>query len=247
VSRFRSFGPYVSAAERRALAARELARLQKLTGGSVSPVTLEGRAIASTFWGQAWCTNLERYSDFASRLPRGRSYVRGGAVVDLQIAPGEITARVAGGMLYQVRVRIAPLAPARWGALQKACTGRIASLVGLLRGELSAEVLEELTRPRSGLFPEPHEIRLDCSCPDAASLCKHIAATLYGVGARLDARPELFFTLRQVDQAALVSAATVLPPRAAAPAGKRIARDKLSALFGIELDGAHPGGRRKRR
>lgn len=241
----RRFWPYVSAAERRALAARELARLGKLTGGSVSPVTIEGREIATTFWGQAWCRNLERYSDFATRLPRGRSYVRNGAVVDLQIAPGEITARVSGSELYTVRVRIRKLAPARWSAVQKACTGSIASLVGLLRGELSSEVLEELTRPKTGLFPEPGEIELDCSCPDAATLCKHVAATLYGVGARLDARPELFFVLRQVDQRELVSAATALPPRAAVGGDKkRIPRDKLGALFGIELDA---GGRKKRR
>lgn len=241
--RFGRFPSYVSSAERRALAARELSRLQKLTGGSASPVVLEGREITSTFWGQSWCENLERYSDFASRLPRGRTYLRNGAVVDLQIAPGAVTARVAGSMLYAVRVSIDRLAAARWAALKRACTGRIASLVGLLRGELSTEVLEELTRPRTGLFPEPGEIELDCSCPDAATLCKHVAATLYGVGARLDARPELFFVLRQVDQAELVSAATVLPARAAAPSGKRIARDKLSALFGIELD----AGRRRRR
>lgn len=242
------FGPYVSAAEKRALAARELARLTKLTGGSVSPVTIEGRDIATTFWGQAWCKNLERYSDFATRLPRGRSYARNGSVVDLQITPGEIVARVAGSMLYTVRVRIAKLAAPRWAALHKACTGRIASLVGLLRGELSPEVLEELTRPGTGLFPEPREIALDCTCPDAATLCKHVAATLYGVGSRLDARPELFFVLRQVDQQELVSAATALPARAGVGGEKkRIARDKLASLFGIELDaGGRPQGKKRR-
>jgi uncharacterized Zn finger protein len=230
---FFPYAPYVPVAQRKQNAQRELRRL----GIAPSPVTLEGRKIAQTFWGQAWCTNLERYSDFASRLPRGRTYVRNGSVVDLRIEPGRIAARVAGSELYAVDIAIRALAPARWKALKKACTGKIGSLVSLLRGELSGEVLEVLTRP-AGLFPEPREIDMSCSCPDVAGLCKHLAATLYGVGARLDTRPELFFVLRRVDQAELVSAAagSAAP---AAPRGrgrKRIARSKLSSVFGIEID-----------
>lgn len=233
------FPPYVPVAERRARAARELARLTRKTGRAPEPVALERgrRAIVSTFWGKAWCDNLERYGDYANRLPRGRSYVRNGSVVDLAIAPGAVDARVMGSELYTVRIAIARMAKARWGAVVARCTGKIGSLVGLLRGELSAEVLAVLCDGRRGLFPEPREIAMSCSCPDWAGVCKHVAAVLYGVGVRLDRRPELFFVLRQVDQAQLIGAATsgaIARPRAAG--AKRIADDKLADIFGIDLD-----------
>ncbi len=241
--------PYVSVAERRARAARELAKLAKKTGPAPAPVRVEGRVIATTFWGQAWCENLERYSDFANRLPRGRTYVRNGSVVDLRIEPGAVRARVAGSELYTVDIAIRRLAAARWRAVKKACTGRIGSLVGLLRGKLSDDVLAVLARPGTGLFPEPKDIAMDCSCPDWAGMCKHVAATLYGVGARLDNQPELFFALREVDQAELLSAATVLPaPRGKGRKVKQIADDDLGAVFDIELDQAPaPPPRRARK
>jgi len=234
---FFPYSPYVPVAQRKLTAQRELAKLAKRTGVQPSPVTIEGRKIAQTFWGQAWCDNLERYSDFASRLPRGRTYVRNGSVVDLRVEPGRIGAHVAGSELYQIDIAIRALAPARWKAVKKACTGKIGSLVSLLRGELAGPVLEVLTRA-GGLFPEPREIDMSCSCPDIAGLCKHLAATLYGVGARLDTRPELFFVLRQVDQGELISAATgsALPAVKRGRGGKRIARSKLSSVFGIEID-----------
>src|SRR5262249_42678364 len=146
--------------------------------------------------GHSWCHNLERYSDFASRLPRGRRYVRNGSVLDLRIQPGAVRAYVAGHALYTVDVSITPLAARRWRAVVSTCGSRIGSLISLLRGELSNDVMAVLTHARKGLFPEPREIRMACSCPDAAVMCKHVAATLYGVGARLDHAPELFFTLR---------------------------------------------------
>ena len=105
--------PYVSVGERRRQAANEMAKL-KTKGHPVSPVVVEGRTIVKTFWGKAWCENLERYSDFANRLPRGRTYVRNGSVIDLQIAPGEIKALVSGGDIYRVAVKVAPVAKARW-------------------------------------------------------------------------------------------------------------------------------------
>jgi uncharacterized Zn finger protein len=100
------FKPYVSVAERRRQAAAAVARFK----GQRSPVIVAGRTIASTFWGRSWCRNLERYSDFANRLPRGRTYVRNGSVIDLQVAPGEVTARVSGSTLYTVGVRVVAVA-----------------------------------------------------------------------------------------------------------------------------------------
>lgn len=238
-----SFRPYVSVAEKKARAAKAIARVAKKRGRASEPVVIQrrGRGIATTFWGKAWCDNLERYMDFANRLPRGRTYVRNGSVVDLAIARGKVEAFVAGSELYTVKIHIAQLKRARWRRVVTRCTGRIGSLVGLLRGELSAEVLAVLADPTEGLFPEPREITMECSCPDWAGMCKHVAAVLYGVGARLDEKPELFFSLRQVDQTELLSSATSgAVSRTGAGAGKRIAAEKLADVFGIEIEAEPP-------
>ena len=238
---FYGWRPYVPVTQRRQRAAREAARLAK-KGRLLSPVVVDGRAITRTFWGTAWCENLERYSDFANRLPRGRTYVRNGSVIDLQIAPGAVTALVSGSMIYKITVKIALVAPARWRALCRDCAGAIDSLVELLQGRLAKGVMERLCRERTGLFPAPAEITLACSCPDWASMCKHVAAVLYGVGARLDERPELLFALRGADEKALITqaGAGVALSRKGPAAGKILDDAKLSEVFGIELAAAVP-------
>ena len=231
------FRPYVSVAKRRANAAREMAKLAK-KGHAIAPVRIDGRKIACTFWGKAWCENLEAYSDFANRLPRGRTYVRNGSVVDLQIHPGKVTARVSGSELYNIDIKIKPLSKDRWRAVSSQCAGQIASVLELLQGRLSQGVMEIITHRDRGLFPKPSEISLDCSCPDWADMCKHVAAALYGVGARLDEKPELLFVLRQVDHLELIehaAAGQALAP-ATASGTKTIAEADLAEVFGIELD-----------
>jgi uncharacterized Zn finger protein len=227
---------YVPVAQRRHHAARELGRLTK-KGGVASPVVVEGRAIARTFWGKAWCDNLERYSDFANRLPRGRTYVRNGSVIHLEIAPGAVTALVSGSDIYTVTVKVTSVPKARWRAICQDCTGAIDSLVELLQGRFSHGVMERLCRQQTGLFPSPAEIDFDCSCPDWASMCKHVAAVLYGVGARLDEKPELLFALRRADEKDLITqAGTGMPTTAKPPARGRILDEaQLSDIFGIEL------------
>jgi len=246
VDYYYGFRPYVPVHARRRQAARELERFRK-KGHPVSPVIVAGRAIARSFWGQSWCRNLERYSDYSNRLPRGRSYVRNGSVVDLQIARGEVEARVSGSSLYTVRVAVTPVPRARWASLCKACAGGIDSLVELLQGRLSRGVMERICAERTGLFPSPAEIEFDCSCPDWAAMCKHVAAVLYGIGARLDARPELLFELRGVDQKDLIArAGKNLPLARKVPApGRLLAQEGLSELFGIDL--AEPGAPAKPR
>jgi uncharacterized Zn finger protein len=235
------FRPYLSVAARRAQAALELARLRK-KGRKLSPIVIEGRRIAATFWGQAWCDNLERYSDFASRLPRGRTYARNGSVVDLQIGPGTVTALVSGSTMYDVKVTVGPVPPGRWRAICQDCSGAIDSLVELLQGRFSQGVMARLCADKTGLFPSPDEILFTCSCPDWAAMCKHIAAVLYGIGARLDHQPELLFMLRQVDQQDLTArAGSGLSTRHKAPAGARVlAIDDLGEMFGIEMAPAPP-------
>ena len=244
---FYTWKPYVRVAERRMKAAREMEKLRK-KGNPISPVIIEGRIIAKTFWGKAWCENLERYSDYSNRLPRGRSYVRNGSVVDLQIGAGEVTARVAGSSLYRVKVVVAPVPRARWAAICRNCSATIDSLVELLQGRFSKGVMERICRQKTGLFPSPDEIKFDCSCRDWATMCKHVAAVLYGIGARLDQKPELLFHLRKVDEKALIArAGRGLPLAKQGPKGDRVlGEEALSELFGIEMARTATRGASKR-
>jgi uncharacterized Zn finger protein len=215
-------------------------------GLPVSPVILEGRIIARTFWGQAWCDNLESYRDFDNRLPRGRSYVRSGAVIDLQISALEIKAMVSGSSIYKVTITIKALAPTVWRSICTDCAGGIDSLVELLQGRFSKGVMERICRQDRGLFPKPSDIRFSCTCPDGALMCKHIAAVLYGVGARLDERPELLFRLRAVDEKDLVADLDAALSISSRPVdtGKVLETDDISALFGLDMaetGGATPG------
>lgn len=233
---------YVTVAERRREAERAVEALRK-KGRKVAPVTLEGRAIASTFWGRAWCDNLDRYRDYANRIERGRSYLRNGAVVDLQIAPGAVSALVSGSELYQVKVTVAATPAKLWQRICADCAGGIDTLVELLQGRFAKGVMERICREGDGLFPKLAEIRFACSCPDSASLCKHVAAALLGVGARLDAQPELLFRLRGVKAEDLVAQIDVTAPlgKTGPAAGKVLQSDDLSALFGLDMgDGAAP-------
>jgi uncharacterized Zn finger protein len=230
------WGPYVPVAEKRRQAQRKLAKLRK-RGQSVAPVTIEGRTIAKSFWGKSWCSNLEHYSDFASRMPRGRTYVRNGSVLDLQIARGEVAAMVAGSSLYKVKITISPVTAPRWKAICRDCAGAIDSVVELLQGRLAKGVMDRVCRQGDGLFPSPEEIKLSCSCPDWADMCKHVAAALYGVGARLDERPQLLFVLRGVDENELLANAgpDLALTRPAPGAAKIIDNSDVAALFGLEM------------
>jgi hypothetical protein len=198
------FPEYVPVAERRRRAARKLALLRK-KGHEPKPVRIDGRAIGKTFWGKAWCDHLESHADLANRLPRGRTYVRNGSVIDLQIAEGEVRALVSGTEIYEVTVRIQPLAAARWKAVRRECAGQIGTVVELLAGNLSSAVMEVLCHRQKGVFPGTPEIDMSCSCPDGAWLCKHLAAVLYGgakgaTGYAEDPRPGEAQTAREAER-----------------------------------------------
>ena len=230
--------PYVRAAERRRKAESAAVKAEK-AGAALSPIAPLRGAIAKTFWGKAWCDNLERYGDYANRLPRGRTYVRNGSVIDLAIGEGEIRAQVMGSSLYRVEVRVAAVREKHWKTIGADCAGSIDSMVELLQGTLSKAVMKRLCRPGDGLFPAPKEIEFTCSCPDWASMCKHVAAVLYGVGARLDQRPELLFQLRRVDENDLLArAGTDLIHPGKRPASARVLDESsLGDVFGIEMAG----------
>ena len=242
MSRYYShFASYVPVAQRRLNGAKELEKLRK-KGVVTEPLEeLRHRSkIATSFWGGAWCKHLESFSDYENRLPRGRTYVRNGSVLHLAIEPGEVKALVQGSSLYEETVTIKPLPKSKWQAIQQRCQGKIGSLIELLQGKISDEIMAIVTDPLDGLFPAPSEIKLNCSCPDWAAMCKHVAAVLYGVGARLDNRPELLFKLRGVDHNDLISA--VDPGSALGTANKPSTRRRtldasaLGDVFGIELE-----------
>ena len=230
---------YVPVAERRRKALKKMDSLRK-KGRVITPVSIEGRTIAKSFWGKAWCENLESYSDYENRLPRGRTYVRNGSVVDLQIAASEITALVSGSEIYEIKVEILPVAKPRWKSICEDCAGSIDSLVELLQGRLSKGVMERISQQQTGLFPSPKEIKLSCSCPDWAEMCKHVAAVLYGVGARLDQQPELLFRLRAVNEKELIASAGKSLPSVKKATAKVLGGEDLAALFGLDLADSTP-------
>jgi uncharacterized Zn finger protein len=237
--------PYVPIAQRRQRAARKVAKLRK-AGRNVEPIEIEGRKIAKTFWGRAWCDNLEAYSDYANRLPRGRAYLRNGSVIDLQIASGRISALVSGSDFYDVELGVKPLPARKWKRIRTQCAGEIDSLVELLQGQISQAVMEIVTRADEGLFPTPREVSLACSCPDWATMCKHVAAVLYGVGARLDHAPEMLFALRGVDAAEMVAEAVGrAPTQRRTGRGRVLAMDDLSAVFGVDIEMGAAGAEEK--
>lgn len=202
------YGRSETVAEKKAKAKRKIAALLK-KGKKISPVTIEGRTIAKSWWGQAWNNNLKLYADFDNRLSRGRSYVTHGCVIDLQIHEGKIEAQVlgSGSSVYKCKIEIDELSPKTWKTMTKLVGGRISSLPELLAGEFPVELEDILTDKRGGLFPAPKQFHPKCSCPDSAKFCKHLAAVIYGIGNRLDMSPELLFTLRSVTPSELISEA----------------------------------------
>jgi uncharacterized Zn finger protein len=237
------WAPYVPVAKRRAKAERRVKALRK-RGMKIEPVEIEGRKIARTFWGEAWCSHLEGFSDYSNRLPRGRTYVRNGSVCHLGIERGRVEAMVSGSEIYDVHVEISNLPGPKWTGLKKRCAGQIGSMLDLLRGRLSKNILAIVTDRDQGLFPLPGEIHFRCSCPDWATMCKHVAAVLYGVGARLDHSPELLFLLRGVDHEELISVEADVVAAATGRGGRRrrIAADDLGDVFDIEMDGEGAAG-----
>jgi len=237
---------YVSVAEKRAKAEKKIKQIRKKNPG-IRPVIIEGRAIATTWWGKSWNVNLERYADYENRIGRGRSYVRHGTVLDLRIGPGQVTSLVQGtaSKPYSVTVTIKELPANIWKGITVACEGKLDSLQGLLTGKFPKALNEIFTAQGKGLFPSPEEISFSCSCPDWAYMCKHVAATLYGIGARLDEEPGLFFKLRKVEMNDLISRAVEDKTRkllkVARRKSSRVMDDSsLSDVFGIDLEDTVP-------
>ncbi len=215
-------------AELAGLAAERLAALQA-AGEDMHPVVNRSRALASHFWGKAWMRHLAACESGGLCLAPGRTLLRHGCVLDVQLAAGLIRARVSTRRLEEVELRLAPLEGERLEALVQHCRGRIDSLVSLMEGRVDEAVLVPLCDPQDGLLPEPADWRMSCSCTDWAEPCPHAAAAIYAAGVLIDADPSLLFSLRGVEPASL------LKPIAPAVSADFVVED-LGKLFGIELD-----------
>ena len=226
------YPPYVSVAEKKAKAEQRIAALRK-KGIQCNPIADFRGNMAKTFWGKSWCENLEKYRDYEYRLERGRSYVRHGCVCHLDITQGNVFAYVSGSSLYTVEIKIDTLDAAHWQKVCEQCAGSIGSLVDLLKGKLSQEVMRVVCDQESGIFPNPKEIHFHCSCPDVANLCKHVAAVLYGIGRRFDEDSALLFTLRGVDPTDLLHQnLTAVSPEEE----QTLNMENMAELFDIDLD-----------
>ncbi len=237
------WAPYVSVGNKIAKGHAAAKKLAAKEGRSASPVKLDGNKIAKTFWGLKWCENLERYQDISNRLPRGATYVRNGSVADLVIEPGRVRAIVGGSEAYTIKIEIQTLKPAVWKAIGQDCAQSIDSLLDLLQGRFNEGVMQRLTQADGGLFPHTNEIKMSCSCPDYATVCKHVAAVFYGVAARLDTQPELLFKLRNVDHLELIRQATTaanLDQAFRTGDGATLSDGDLGDIFGIEMESASP-------
>ena len=233
------YNEYIPVAVRRARALEKMEKLRK-AGEEIQPIEpFKTRGIAKSFWGKSWCRHLESFSDYANRLPRGRTYVRNGSVCHLGIDEAVANAIVSGSELYKLSIHIEPLDPKKWVIIKDRCKGKVGSLIELLQGKISDEVMELVTDPKNGLFPHPKEIRFNCNCPDWAEMCKHVAAAMYGIGVRLDTEPELLFKLRGVNHEELIQIDDEIGQ---ITGGKRSRRRRtlqdadLENVFGVELE-----------
>ena len=234
------YNEYIPVAERRRQALKKMEKL-RTAGENIQPIEpMKSRGlIAKSFWGKAWCKHLEAFSDYENRLPRGRTYIRNGSVCHLGIGKEEAKAIVSGSEMYELSIHIEPLCPEKWSNIKNECKGKIGSLIELLQGKISDEIMTVVTHRENGLFPHPNEIRFNCNCPDWADMCKHVAAAMYGIGVRLDTEPELLFKLRGVNHEELISMDTAVDEITGGRRSRRrrtLKADALEEVFGVALE-----------
>ena len=154
--------------------------------------------IGETWWSRRWISVLESFH-MGARLGRGRSYARRGQVVSIEVGPGVVTAKVQGtrGRPYSVTIRLTPLSDEQWESATGAMASRAIFAAKLLSGEMPRNIEEAFDEAGMALLPtKVKDLRTDCSCPDWANPCKHIAAVYYLLAERFDEDPFLIFKLR---------------------------------------------------
>jgi uncharacterized Zn finger protein len=208
MSFYSSFPPYQSVYQQKIQNESDFKKLQKKNkDNNFEPIVIEGQTLAKNWWGKSWNKNIERYADYSNRLSRGKRYLRVGSVFDLKISKGKITGIVGGSSYkpYNILIEIKSIDENKWNKIIGKSIGSIESLNELLMGDFSKELEDVFFKEDEGLFPTPKEIKLKCSCPDVAQMCKHVSSILYGVGVKLDKSPELLFELRGIDVNKLIS------------------------------------------
>lgn len=236
---YNGYPKYESVADKKIKAEKAVKKLRK-KNQDIQPVIVEGRTLAKTWWGKAWNDNLESYADYSNRIERGKSYVRYGAVLDLQISRGKVKALVLGSRAkpYEITIKIDTLNRDKWNQVVTLCNNRIDTLEQLIEGKFPKELDVLFTDQNYGMFPSPKEISFDCSCPDWATMCKHVAAVLYGIGTRLDIDPMLFFELRDLDGIELIKKSMEkkldnMLENAGKNSNRQIAEEDVFDVFGI--------------
>lgn len=199
-------------------------------GEILHPVVNTTRKLASHFWGSAWMKHLARCEESGHALTPGRSLLRHGCVLDLELAPGIIRGKVMGERLYEIRIDFEPLDEERMDAIRHACAGNIDSHISLLEGKLDDALLRQLCDPDTGLLPAPEEWRMSCTCPDWSEPCPHAAAAVYAAGTLIDGDPSLLFLLRSVTLDDLVGKTPAITET------ENFDTDSLSRTFGIDLN-----------
>lgn len=213
----------------------------RLRGHDLKPIVIEGKTLGRTWWGKAWNQNLESYADYSNRVGRGKTYVRQGMVIHLNIEEAQVFGLVQGRKKapYEILVKIEPSTEDDIKAIGEISRQHVESFESLLHGEFPKELEVLFTRKGFGLFPSPKEIDFYCSCPDHAYMCKHVAAVLYGIGSRLDEDPQLFFTLRQINGINFIKESidvvlTDMLNGAGVKTERTISEEKAKRLFGFD-------------
>lgn len=198
-------------------------------GTELHPVGASSRKLAEHFWGSAWMRHLALCEAGGLCLSPGRTLLRHGCVLDLEIAPCSIRALVSAQELYEVALTLEPLDEEKRLALRTACAGNVGSLVALLEGQANDDLLHTLCDPENGLLPAPEDWHMSCTCPDWAEPCPHAAAAIYAAGVLIDRDPSLLFVLRALDPSALIAPPAVDTDAFLDPAD-------LGQTFGIDIE-----------
>jgi len=161
-------------------------------------IRLESTKMGATWWSKKWISLLDSFG-WSNRLARGRRYARSGQVVNVTINPGVITAKVQGtrSIPYDVVISIPPFTTSQWTKIFKELDAQAIYTAKLLASEMPSDIEDVFTRAQVSLFPQSkRDLTTECSCPDSANPCKHIAAVYYVIGEEFDRDPFLIFHLR---------------------------------------------------
>ena len=209
-------------------------------------VKIDGKVISSSWWGQMWCRNIENYSNIRNRLERGRTYIRQNTVKSLSISNNCAESQVQGHSKepYRVIINIKTIEKSKYDNILNKCENSVDNLESLMTGSFPKEYQQFFTDEEYGLFPKSNEIDYNCTCLDYEKnmhMCKHIAATMYAIGNKLDNDPLIFFKLRGIDisefsNKILKKETEFVWNNINGESNRKINSNDISFLFGVDCD-----------